>query len=139
MKKRTRLVTGLFVVVVLLFIWIFHSAETKALEKSLIEQAGELMDQYPASETEAVLSQRNVSIKSAAGRTVPLLGEIWGKITVYTRTEEASGKTIYRAIEHFYVYEDGKWRMTESGGCTGPACRLRAEKAFREEDEIPEE
>lgn len=137
MKKRTRLVTGLFVVVVLLFIWIFHIAETKALEKSLIEQSGELMDQYPASE--AALFERNVSIESAAGRTVPLLGEIWGKITVYTRTEKASGKTIYRAIEHFYAYEDGKWRMTESGGCTGPACRIRAEKAFQKDDEILKE
>lgn len=137
MKKRMRLVTGLFVVVTLLFIWVFHIAETKALEKSLIEQSDELMQQYQTSE--AALSQGNVFIESAAGRTVPLLGEIWGKITVYTRTEEASGKTIYRAIEHFYVYEDGQWRMTESGGCTGPACRLRAEKAFREEDEIPEE
>ncbi|MFO7975001.1 MAG: hypothetical protein R6V12_10245 [Candidatus Hydrogenedentota bacterium] len=135
MKKRSRMVTGLFVIVVLLFIWVYHLAEIKALERSLRKQADALMKQYASPENG--LSENHVSLEVNAGKTLPILGQGRGKISVFTRTETPSGEKVYRTIEYFYAYEDGQWRMTESGGCSGPACQIRAEKAFREDAQIP--
>ncbi|MEA3365530.1 MAG: hypothetical protein U9Q79_07810 [Candidatus Hydrogenedentes bacterium] len=136
MKKRTRVVTGLFVIVVLLSIWVYHLAETKNLERALQPHAEALAQEYASPENR--LLEQEVSVESAAGRTIPIIGEKWGKITVYTRSRRLSGEIVYRALEHFYVYEDGQWLMTESGGCTGPECRIRAEKAFEKDAKIPQ-
>ncbi|HOD51633.1 MAG TPA: hypothetical protein PLJ71_18335 [Candidatus Hydrogenedentes bacterium] len=131
MKGYARLVTGLFAIIMLLSAWAYHIMETRNLTKSLNTEAATIIRAHTMSE--GVPCGTQVSLEASAGRTLPLFGAVWGKITVFTRGNGASGKPVYGAIEYFYVLEEGQWRMTESGGCTGPECRVRAEKAFGED------
>ncbi len=129
LKRHVGLVTGLFTIIALVSIWFCHTAENQNLIRSLEAQAASVADAYAALDNGA--PSTSVSVALDAGRTVPLFGSIYGKVTVYTRTESPSGETVYRAIEHYYAYANGQWRLTESGGCTGPECRIRAERAFQ--------
>lgn len=126
MKKHARLVTGLFVLLALGCIWAYHIRETRQFEESLRKEANLLIDAPGASGDTAHPTTAVV----AAGRTIPIVGDVWGKVSVFTRLNNAEGGPAYHGIDYFYAYEDGSWRITESSGCAGHECQIHAEKAF---------
>ncbi len=134
MKKRARMVTGLFTIILLLSIWVYHLMEARSLTGSLATEAAALQAAYAQPEDGSPGFE--VAAETLASRDIPLLGRIRGKITVYTRSKNAGGRHIYSALEHFYEYKAGDWRMTESGGCSGPECQIRATRAFQNDQKV---
>ncbi len=126
MKKHARLVTGLSLLFALICIWAYHLRETRLLEESLRVEANVLLNAHRGSSETAADSTAVV----AAGRTLPVVGDVWGKVSVFTRLDNTGGGPAYHGIEYFYAYEEGSWRITESSGCTSPECQILAENAF---------
>ena len=135
MTKHARLVTGLFAIILLLFVWVYHLAEARSLTRSLQTEATALQATFArrADDTPAF----DTTVETVAARNFPLLGGIQGKVTVYVRASGAGDARVYSAFEHFFVYEEGQWRMTESGTCSGPECQSRASRAFQKRHFMP--
>ena len=129
MTKQARLVTGLFVIILLLSVWVYHLSEARKLARSLQAEATTLQAAF--AEPGDGASGFDTTVETVAARSIPLLGEIQGKITVYVRANGRDNARVYSAFEHFFVYEAGQWRMTESGTCSGPECQIRASRAFQ--------
>ncbi len=57
-------------------------------------------------------------------------GKPMGKVEVFIKSTNGVGGTQYAGVEMSYERSDGEWIMTESGGCHGGDCEIRAKKAF---------
>lgn len=134
MKKHARVVTGLFTIILLLSIWVYHIMEARSLTGSLAAEAAVLQAAF--AQPEDGPPGFDVTVETVAARDIPLLGRIRGKITVYTRSKDVGREHVYSALEHFYTYEAGDWRLTESGGCSGPECQIRATRAFQNDQNV---
>lgn len=73
-------------------------------------------------------------VEVASSVTVVRENLLWGvphaKVEVYVRAENDTADGKITGIEYEYVFEDGEWRFTNSGACSGAECATRGMQAF---------
>ena len=77
MKKHARVVTGLFTIILLLSIWVYHIMEARSLTGSLAAEAAVLQAAFAQPEDGS--PGFDVTLETVAARDIPLLGRIRGK------------------------------------------------------------
>lgn len=66
-------------------------------------------------------------------REAVLFGTAHAKVEVYVRPPGPENTEVISGIEYHYIKENGAWRMTDSGMCSGEECRERGLAAFARE------
>lgn len=121
MAVRTQVLVG--IAAVLGIAAVAGQIAAKRLERNLLDSVRPTLTEI----VEQTNGCRIVGFDAVATHRFLVVGPATGKVSMYVAATGQDGKETYVAYTFFYKKEGTTWIMTESGACSSPECRIRAE------------
>lgn len=126
LPRRTLVLVALLVCVCAA--WAIRAVDDHQLRSSLADSAQDEIAHYSQPYVGQPKTATTTVVTTA--REYVLFGEAFGKVALFVKAQRSEGAPQYGGVEMGFKQDGADWIMTDSGGCTGEDCVVKAKRAF---------